>query len=289
MRKLLLSLSVMALILSSCGNKELKEQVITQQKLNDSIEAVLAQKDSELESLFEELNFIEESLSEVSSKYGSVNKLKNVTGEVSKDARQRITSQIQDINEILSANKQRIATLNSRINAQSKQSTELTSFVERLQSRITEQEEQIQALTGELQKSKVVIETLNKDLDNLAKQNQAKDEHILMIEAEKNMGYYIIGSRRELIADEIISSSGGFLGIGRRTEVDSDSELAKYTKIDIRKINEIPLNGKRIRILTTHPTSSYELEGDSRRPNSIIINNPQEFWGKSRFLVIVES
>ncbi len=279
----------MALILSSCGNKELKEQVITQQKLNDSIEAVLAQKDSELESLFEELNFIEESLSEVSSKYGSVNKLKNVTGEVSKDARQRITSQIQDINEILSTNKQRIATLNSRINAQSKQSSELTSFVERLQSRITEQEEQIQALTGELQKSKVVIETLNKDIDNLAKQNQAKDEHILMIEAEKNMGYYIIGSRRELIADEIISSSGGFLGIGKRTKVDSDSELAKYTKIDIRKISEIPLNGKKIRILTTHPSSSYKLEGDSRRPNSIIINNPQEFWGKSRFLVIVES
>lgn len=287
MKKLILALSVVALIVSSCGKKELEDKIITQQKLQDSIHAVLQAKDAEIESLFQELNSIEESLSEVSSKYGNVNKLKDNTKEVSKDTRQRITSQIQDINEILSANKQKLANLNSRVNSEGGKSKQLNSFIEKLQTRITEQESQIQALTTELQEKKIVIENLNKNIDNLSKQNQVKDEQILKIEAEKNIAYYIIGTKKELLAEGIISSSGGFLGIGKKTKVDSDSDLSKYTKIDIRKVNEIPLNEEKIKILTIHPSSSYVFKGDDKKPSGIEIKNAHEFWGKSRFLVII--
>ena len=287
MKKLVLALSVIALIVSSCGKKELEEKIITQQKLQDSIQAVLQAKDSEIESLFQELNAIEESLSEVTSKYGTVSKLKDNTKEVSKDTRQRITTQIQDINEILSANKQKLANLNSKVKKEDGKNKELNSFIEKLQTRLTEQEAQIQALTAELQEKKIVIENLNKNIDNLSKQNQVKDQQILQIEAEKNSAYYIIGTKKELLADGIINSTGGFLGIGKKTKVDSDSDLSKYTKIDIRKVNEIPLTEAKIKILTTHPSTSYEFKGDVKKPSSIEIKNAQQFWGKSRFLVIL--
>jgi len=81
MKRFILGLGVIALLFSSCGKKELEDQIITRQKLQDSIEAVLSIKDAEMESLFQELNAIEESLSEVSAKYGSVNKLKNTSSE----------------------------------------------------------------------------------------------------------------------------------------------------------------------------------------------------------------
>ncbi len=289
MKRFILALGVVAVLFSSCGKQELEEKIITQQKLQDSIEAVLSIKDAEMESLFQELNAIEQSLSDVSAKYGNVNKLKNTSGEkVSKDTRARITDEIQNINELLATNKQKISKLNNQMANTGNKSKELATFVEKLQLRINEQEAQIQALTAELQQKKIVIENLNKNIEDLSKQNQVKDQQILQVEYEKNTAYYIIGTKKELQAEDIVNTSGGFLGMGRKTKVSGDSELSKYTKVDIRQFEQIPLSGKnKIKILTSHPSSSYTLEGDSKYPTSIKVKDASAFWGKSRFLVVM--
>ncbi len=287
MKKIILAISVIVFLVSSCGKKELENKIITQQKLNDSIQAIIVSKDNEIESLFQDLNSIEQSLSEVSSKYGTVNKLKNTSGEISKDSRAKITAQIQDINELLNSNRQKLNNINGKLKADGNKRKELAAFVETLQAKVTEQEAQIQALTTELQNKKIVIENLNKNINDLSQQNQAKDQQILQVENEKNTAYYIVGTKKALQADDIVSSKGGFLGIGKKTSVSSDSDLSKYTKVDIRKINEIPLEGKRMKIMTTHPSSSYSIEGDVKAPTSIKIKDRNAFWGKSKFLVVM--
>lgn len=287
MKKIILAISVIVFLVSSCGKKELENKIITQQKLQDSIQAVLTAKDNEMESLFQELNSIEQSLSEVTSKYGTVNKLKNKSGEINKDTRAKITTQIQDINELLNNNKQKLSKLNNQLKTEGNKNKELAAFVEQLQARVSEQEAQIQALTTELQNKKIIIENLNKNINDLSQQNQAKDQQILQVENEKNTAYYIVGNKKALQADGIVSSTGGFLGMGKKTAVSSDSDLSKYTKVDIRKINEIPLEGKRIKIMTTHPSSSYSIEGDVKAPTSIKIKDRNAFWGKSKFLVVM--
>ncbi|MCK9163969.1 MAG: hypothetical protein WCR29_02045 [Bacteroidales bacterium] len=289
MKRFILALGVVALLFSSCGKKELEDKIITQQKLQDSIEAVLSIKDAEMEGLFQELNAIEQSLSDVSAKYGNVNKLKNTSGEkVNKDTRARITDEIQNINELLATNKQKINKLNSQMAANGNKSKELTTFVDKLQARVNEQEAQIQALTAELQQKKIVIENLNKNIEDLSKQNQVKDQQILQVESEKNTAYYMIGTKKELQAEKIVNLSGGFLGIGKKAKVSGDSELSKYTKVDIRQFEQIPLNGKnKIKILTSHPSSSYTLEGDAKYPTSIKVKDANAFWGKSKFLVVM--
>ncbi|MFA6199934.1 MAG: hypothetical protein WC679_05990 [Bacteroidales bacterium] len=287
MKKIILAISVIVFLVSSCGKKELENKIITQQKLNDSIQAIIVSKDNEIESLFQDLNSIEQSLSEVSSKYGNVNKLKNTSGEISKDSRAKITAQIQDINELLNSNRQKLNNINGKLKADGNKRKELAAFVETLQAKVTEQEAQIQALTTELQNKKIVIENLNKNINDLSQQNQAKDQQILQVETEKNTAYYIVGLKKVLQADGIVSSTGGFLGMGKKTLVSSDSDLSKYTKVDIRKINEIPLEGKRMKIMTTHPSSSYSIEGDVKAPTSIKIKDRNAFWGKSKFLVVM--
>lgn len=287
MKKIILAISVIVFLVSSCGKKELENKIITQQKLNDSIQAIIVSKDNEIESLFQDLNSIEQSLSEVSSKYGTVNKLKNTSGEISKDSRAKITTQIQDINELLNNNRQKLNNINSKLKAEGNKRKELAAFVETLQAKVTEQEAQIQALTTELQNKKIVIENLNKNINDLSQQNQTKDQQILQVENEKNTAYYIVGAKKTLQADGIVSSTGGFLGMGKKTSVSSDSDLSKYTKVDIRKINEIPLEGKRMKIMTTHPSSSYSIEGNIKAPTSIRIKDRNAFWGKSKFLVIM--
>ena len=209
MKKMLLTTALLtAIVLAGCTNKKMEDQLISQKAMQDSIEAVLASKNAEVEMLFQQLNEIEESLTVVTSKYADVSKLKNKTGEVNADTRSRITAQIQDINEILNSNKQKVDQLNGQLKKSGKNNKELTAFIEKLQSRITEQEEEIQLLTTELQKKKIVIENLNKNLDELSKQNQSKDEQIMRIEEEKNTAYYVIGDRKSLIDKKIINRKG---------------------------------------------------------------------------------
>ena len=286
MKRTYLLIAGLVLILAGACNNKAEQELLTQKALQDSVEAALAAKNTEVEMLFQQLNEIEENLSVVTSKYADVSKIKDKTGEVNVDTRTKITSQIQDINDLLTEQKQRIDNLNAQLRKQKNTNKELTAFIEKLQTRISEQEEEIQLLTTELQKHKIVIENLNRNLDDLNKKNQDKDERILKIEEEKNAAYYIIGERKELLEKGIINRKGGFLGIGKRSVASSDSELKNYSKIDIRRVPEIQLPGTKIKILTSHPSESYRLESDEKRPTRLVITNPSLFWQKSKFLVI---
>lgn len=286
MKRTYLLIAGLVLILTGACNNKAEQELLTQKALQDSVEAALAAKNTEVEMLFQQLNEIEENLSVVTSKYADVSKIKDKTGEVNVDTRTKITSQIQDINDLLTEQKQRIDNLNAQLRKQKNTNKELTAFIEKLQTRISEQEEEIQLLTTELQKHKIVIENLNRNLDDLNKKNQDKDERILKIEEEKNAAYYIIGERKELLEKGIINRKGGFLGIGKRSVASSDSELKNYSKIDIRRVPEIQLPGTKIKILTSHPSESYRLESDEKRPTRLVITNPSLFWQKSKFLVI---
>lgn len=286
MKKTYLLIASFVLILAEACNSKAEQELLTQKALQDSVEAALAAKNTEVEMLFQQLNEIEENLSVVTSKYADVSKIKDKTGEVNVDTRTKITSQIQDINDLLTEQKQRIDNLNAQLRKQKNTNKELTAFIEKLQTRISEQEEEIQLLTTELQKHKIIIENLNRNLDDLNKKNQDKDERILKIEEEKNAAYYVIGERKELLEKGIINRKGGFLGIGKRSVASSDSELKNYSKIDIRKVPEIELPGTKIKILTSHPSESYRLESDEKRPTRLVITNPSLFWQKSKFLVI---
>ena len=286
MKRTYLLIAGLVLILTGACNNKAEQELLTQKALQDSVEAALAAKNTEVEMLFQQLNEIEENLSVVTSKYADVSKIKDKTGEVNVDTRTKITSQIQDINDLLTEQKQRIDNLNAQLRKQKNTNKELTAFIEKLQTRISEQEEEIQLLTTELQKHKIIIDNLNRNLDELNKKNQDKDERILKIEEEKNAAYYIIGERKELLEKGIINRKGGFLGIGKRSVASSDSELKNYSKIDIRKVPEIQLPGTKIKILTSHPSESYRLESDEKRPTRLVITNPSLFWQKSKFLVI---
>lgn len=286
MKKNYLLIASFVLILTGACNNKAEQELLTQKALQDSVEAALAAKNTEVEMLFQQLNEIEENLSVVTSKYADVSKIKDKTGEVNVDTRTKITSQIQDINDLLTEQKQRIDNLNAQLRKQKNTNKELTAFIEKLQTRISEQEEEIQLLTTELQKHKIIIDNLNRNLDELNKKNQDKDERILKIEEEKNAAYYIIGERKELLEKGIINRKGGFLGIGKRSVASSDSELKNYSKIDIRRVPEIQLPGTKIKILTSHPSESYRLESDEKRPTRLVITNPSLFWQKSKFLVI---
>ena len=94
-------------------------------------------------------------------------------------------------------------------------------------------------------------------------------------------------NNKELRAKNLIDRKGGFIGLGRADVLSNNTDFASLTKIDTRNTQEIPLTGKKIKIVTSHPTSSYSLEGDETRPTSIRITNPDLFWKASKCLIIM--
>lgn len=286
MKRSLLVLGIFVIAtLVGCNNKA--EQKAREQKLQDSFASLMMAKDSEMEKLFQELNEVDAALTEITSTYAGVSKAANTTGEISKDTKANINSKIAEIKDILEQNKRKVANVSSQLKKTKNQNTQLQSFVTNLETRIKEQEEQIQALNKELAAKNQEIQTLNKSLSEQKNINKQKDAQILKIEDEKFTAYFAVGTKTELLAKNLIDRKGGFLWIGRSSVVANNANFENLTKIDIRNTQEIPLTGAKIKLVSPHPTDSYSLEGDPKKPTSIRITNPEQFWKSTRCMVIM--
>ena len=286
MKRSLLVLGIFVIAtLVGCNNKA--EQKAREQKLQDSFASLMMAKDSEMEKLFQELNEVDAALTEITSTYAGVSKAANTTGEISKDTKANINSKIAEIKDILEQNKRKVANVSSQLKKTKNQNTQLQSFVTNLESRIKEQEEQIQALNKELAAKNQEIQTLNKNLSEQKNINKQKDAQILKIEDEKFTAYFAVGTKTELLAKNLFDRKGGFLWIGRSSVVANNANFENLTKIDIRNTQEIPLTGAKIKLVSPHPTDSYSLEGDPKKPTSIRITNPEQFWKSTRCMVIM--
>lgn len=286
MKKSLFILGIFLItVLVGCNNKA--EQQAREQKLQDSFASLMSAKDVEMESLFQELNEVDAALTEITTTYSGVSKAANATEEISQDRKANITSKIAEIKDILEHNKRRVASVSSRLKKTDNQNIQLQSFVSNLESRIKEQEEQIQSLNKELASKKQEITSLNKNVDDLKTAAKQRDAQILKIEDEKFTAYFAVGTKSELLLKNLIDRKGGFLWIGRSSVIANDPDFENLTKIDIRNTQEIPLTGEKIKIISPHPMDSYSLEGDVKKPTSIRITNPEQFWKSTRCMVIM--
>ncbi len=282
-----LSLAMIAMAFASCNTHQ--EELDAAIKKNDSLSLILQNKDSELDSLFATLNEIEENLAAVNSRYNSVQELRRANIEGQPNVKSQITAQIKDIENLMAANKQKIASLQAKINTDTKEGTRLQELVSRQEERIAAQESQIAQLLTELENNKVLIKKLNQDVSDLTASNEQKEQYIKQQTAEANRAYYVVGTYDELNEAGIVSKAGGFIGIGRRQGTNSEMPLDRFTQIDRTKVTTIPINMKKALVVSKHPENSYELvmdENDTKMVSYLRILNPAKFWEQTRFLVI---
>lgn len=282
-----LSLAMIAMAFASCNTHQ--EELDAAIRKNDSLSLILQNKDSELDSLFATLNEIEENLAAVNSRYNSVQELRRANIEGQPNVKSQINAQIKDIENLMAANKQKIASLQAKINTDTKEGTRLQELVSRQEERIAAQESQIAQLLTELENNKVLIKKLNQDVTDLTASNEQKEQYIKQQTAEANRAYYVVGTYDDLNEAGIVSKAGGFIGIGRRQGTNSEMPLDRFTQIDRTKVTTIPVNMKKAMVVSKHPENSYELvmdENDTKMVSYLRILNPAKFWEQTRFLVI---
>lgn len=104
---------------------------------------------------------------------------------------------------------------------------------------------------------------------------------------ELNTAYYISGTYKELKELGIVDKEGGFIGLGANKELVNDFDASAFTKIDIRKFKQLDINSKSAKVITKHTSDSYTLVEGDKEIEELVIENPDEFWKTSKFLVVL--
>jgi len=202
-------------------------------------------------------------------------------------AKDQINQDMQLIYDLLQQNKKTIDDLRKKLKKSNSRLVELEKMLNNLEQQIAQKDAEIAELKAKLEQMNIKVEILTSNIDSLNKENAQKQDIIAQKTEELNTAYYVLGSKKELIENKIISKEGGFVGIGKIEKLREDFNKDYFTKVDITTINEIMINASKTKIINSHPASSYKLEMNGKKIEKLVILDKKQFWSVSKYLVIV--
>jgi Txe/YoeB family toxin of Txe-Axe toxin-antitoxin module len=271
------------LLITACSNPP--EEVNVGNPEADSLRALnrelsdeLSEKDSSLESFISDFNEIQENLDNIKARQKILSKSTS-SGDNMKNYKEQIIADIQSINSLLDNNRSKIAALNEKLKNSDIKVEGLQQMIERLNREIEEKDEEIASLKSQLERSNLQVADLKTKLNEKSIESDKKTEAL-------NTAYFAIGTTKELKEKGVLTKEGGFIGIGKTKKLKEDFNRDYFTRIDVTKRKEFDIDAKKIRVVTTHPASSYMLTGD-KRTEKLVVTNVNDFWSASKYLVIV--
>ncbi len=282
MKKLLLVACVAAFCLTGCNNGKNNDSAAQNTAQADSLNGIIAQKDSEINDLMGTLNEIEEGFQQISEAEHRVSLAKDGEGV---NKKQKLKEDIQFIADRMKQNRELIAKLQKQLANGTLKGAQLQKTIEGLQKQLEEKDAQLQTLREELDKKDIHIAALDETVNNLntktnrltAESNQ-KTETINAQDKQIHTAWYVFGTKKELKEQSIIQNGKVMTGNFNKNY---------FTKVDIRNLSEIKLYSKSAKLLTTHPSSSYSLVRDANKQYTLRITNSQLFWSTSKYLVVL--
>jgi hypothetical protein len=207
--------------------------------------------------------------------------------ELSKDKKLQILNDIQYINTLLEANKQKIAALNSQLNKSGGTIKVLQDKIADLETSVKMSESDISDLKSTLVAKNFEIEKLNTqniDLNNTIVQ---KDEKITDQTYEMNKAFVVSGTYKQLKAKGLLTKEGGFIGLGKTKTLAGNFSDSLFKQIDITVTKSISVNFKNAKLISEHPATSYQIIRDiDKKVESIEITDPVQFWKVSKYAVV---
>lgn len=284
MKKLLL-FSVCLAVLSSCGNMGRNDASKSE---NESLQAELAERDAQLNSLMEAFNEVQEGFRLINEAENRVDLQAGAVEGVS--VADKIREDIRFITEKLQANRERIAELEAELKNSHYASSQMKKAVANLNKELLAKTQQIETLQMELASKNIriaelddAVARLSKDISDLKADNEVKTALVETQDKALNAAWFVFGTSSELKEQKIVTKK--FLQKKKVLE-DKDFNKNYFTQIDIRKDKEIKLYSKDAKLLTSHPDGTYEFIKDKKGTLTLKILNPNSFWSVSRYLVI---
>lgn len=267
---------------------------------SDKYKAAIAERDSlalekqALDSNYSRtltiLDDIEKGFSEIS--YSQSQMRVNLDGSEGKTTSKRelIAAQMADIKETIEINKAKIEELKALASKEGKVNKILSATIQRLQTEMDNKNIQIKNLQEELEMKNIKITelstTVNDQSKNIAEQKSLLEQQKSSLQAQDadlNSAWYCVATYTKLKEAKIITNTGLFKS---KKVLKNEFDESVFTKIDLRTILSIATGSKSVKIISSHPQSSYKLVTGADKKITIEISSPSKFWSVTKYLVV---
>jgi len=274
----LFSLFVLSALMFSCGPKKSDYDALRAQ--NDSLLRAKSEMREQIDEYFSAMNSIEQNIARIKEQQGILSiRASNIEGS---NEQTRLEQDLETLNQLLIANKEELAQLKNQIKKSEFHSAELERIITRLTKQLEEETAKAAVLRKQIAERDAIISDLSVAIDTLVKNIDSKQARIEEQEETIHTAWYVFGTLKELRKHNIITSNGIF---SQKKVLQNDFEQDYFVRIDARNTKSIPLYSSKVKILTSHPKSSYTLDKKDNNYTLVIINS-QEFWSISKYLVV---
>jgi hypothetical protein len=301
-----LLLGVALLNLGACNNSDKlaeENQALKIKATNDSLYII---------SLSEEMEVVYQSLDSVKLLADSLLHTSDLLKGKKLDkkiANTFINKTMTDIDKIMAQNRQNIINIETKLSKATSQKNILQRMVDRLQKDMQEKEEIIiklrrqiieleksveglkiekQFIQGQLAQKETELQQKQQEMTQTAAEMQAKIDKVTEMFKDANKGYYLVGSKKDLVAKGFLKTRGlmnKIDGLGDRLADDEMHPLdlsIQNLNIDIGGDN---LKTKNIILVPQRQDNTYIISQENGRTYLHIIH--KDFWKKSKYLLVV--
>ncbi len=270
------------------NQKENELKALMVEKSN--VDQMIQQKDSimyDMEGTFTE---IEDNLKIIKEKRKQISL---VNAEGGKNRKQAIIEDIKLLDNLVDENNKKIAQLEQKLRksglnlkSYEKRLQGLTETIESQNAEIVELKTMIENKNITLAELDTKIQNMNLDMASQADTITLKQSQIIEKTEKLNTAHVVLGTFKELKKEGILDREGAILGVGGSKAIQENFDPKYFTTLDIRTVKTIPLNTKKVKVISEHPDSSYTLVEKDGQIAYLQIDNPEEFWKISKYAVI---
>ncbi|MBN1417007.1 MAG: hypothetical protein JW973_18065 [Bacteroidales bacterium] len=282
----LIVLVAAGIIAYSLYNREHKKQLSQMEDQRQTFTEELSARDSAINEWVLTFDQIEKDLKTIKQKENLIT-LQASDAEFSKDRKQQILEDVRYINTLLDQNKKKIASLSAQLKRSGIEIKGLQDKIVELEASMKERDNEISELKMALVDKDFEVAQLNSRMTDLQMTVAQQDEKISKQHDELNKAFLVYGTYKDLKAKGLVSKEGGFLGLGRKEALIEDFADSTFKQIDVLETRSIPVNSKDAKLITEHPTASYEMIRDEDNKIACIeIKDPDQFWKISKYAVV---
>lgn len=280
----LLAVAALSIAMMSCTSEETQNEIERLSQENEKLQTELTNKDSTLSAFEESFSVVQRNLALISDREISI-QMKSGELQMSEDARDAVTKDIQAINNLLDQNKKTISSLNRKLSNYGAEMSGFEKLIGQLEEDIKTKEEQINFMKENLTAANFTIEILNEMLDSAEFRNEIQTNMLELTVGDLYTAHYAVGAYKELERNGVLVKDGSILGIAGSKQLRKDFNKEYFEKIDALEMRSIPLNSNKAEVITNHPTNSYSIEGEESKV--LTISDVDRFWSSSKYLVVV--
>ena len=273
--------------LASCNLGKNSDAELRAMQERDSLNQIIAQRDNEVNELMTTFNEIEEGFRVINEAEGRVNLARSGEGA---NAKGRIQENMQFIQSTMEQNRALINKLRGQLQKSTVKADALQKALDNLTKELEMKDQQIAQLRAELEAKDIHIRELHQRVTELNTDvTNLTEENTQHQQTITNQDMELNTAYFVFGTKKELKNQGILDGGGlfKKAKVSSSYNNEYFTKIDIRTTKEIKLYSNKADIKTSHPAGSYSLDKDGNDQLVLHITNPKQFWNNSKYLVIV--